>query len=141
MTARAGHSLVELLIVLTLIGILLGIAAPHLSSLPDRSAVRSAAAELEAILAAGREAARLRSSIAAVVLDSARGSATIVVDADTVLARALRTELGVELHATRDTIRYGPSGRGYGASNATIILTRRAAADTIVVSRLGRVRD
>ena len=39
-----------------------------------------------------------------------------------------------------DTVTYGASGRGYGAANSTIVLSRGAAAETVFVARLGRAR-
>ena len=47
---------------------------------------------------------------------------------------------GVTLSATRDSMAYAPNGLGYGASNLSIIVRRGAVTDTVVVSRLGRVR-
>jgi len=35
---------------------------------------------------------------------------------------------------------YAASGLGYGASNLRVIVRRGASADTITVSRLGRVK-
>jgi len=35
---------------------------------------------------------------------------------------------------------YAPNGLGYGASNLTLVLRRGERAETLVVSRLGRVR-
>lgn len=135
-----GHSLPELLIALSVIAILLGIAVPRLSTAGDRAAVRGATVELVAMLASTRRAALLRSTTVALVLDAPRVTATVVAGADTLLSRPLGAELGVRLTSTRDTIRYGPSGRGYGASNATIILSRGSATDTLWVSRLGRAK-
>jgi 23S rRNA (cytidine1920-2'-O)/16S rRNA (cytidine1409-2'-O)-methyltransferase len=59
---------------------------------------------------------------------------------DTLLDLPLGARYGIALSSTRDSIAYGPTGRGYGASNTTITIRRNGAADTIVVSRLGRVR-
>jgi prepilin-type N-terminal cleavage/methylation domain-containing protein len=140
-SSRPGYTLVELLVALTIVGTLLGIAAPRLSTLHDRAVVRSATVELAALLSSTRKAAMLRSSTAALVLDQSRATATVIVGSDTITSRALAEHApGLRLSATRDTIRYGPSGRGYGASNATIALRRGSAADTVWVSRLGRVR-
>ncbi|HEY9514050.1 MAG TPA: hypothetical protein VIQ74_00115 [Gemmatimonadaceae bacterium] len=131
----------ELVVAFTLMAILLGIVMPGLGTLRDRAAVRSAATEVAAMLASTRRAAMLRSTGAALVLDPERASATVVAGPDTLLARGLGTELGVRLAATRDTVRYAPSGRAWGASNTTLIVQRGRAADTLWVSRLGRVRD
>ncbi len=47
---------------------------------------------------------------------------------------------GLTLEATRDSLSYAPSGLGVGAANLRLVLTRSARADTITVSRLGRVQ-
>ena len=137
---RAGHTLIELVVALALMAILLSMAAPRLGALRDRAAVHSAATEMAAILASARRSAMLRSSSAMVVIDEARSSASVIVGADTVFARAIGSELGVRLSATRDTVLYGPTGRGWGASNTSIVVARGRWADTLLVSRLGRVR-
>lgn len=137
---RGGHTLIELAMALAIMAILLGIAAPRLGTLRDRASVRSAATELMAILSSARRAAMLRSTGAMVVIDEGRSTASVIVGADTILAHDAGSELGVTITATRDTVLYGPSGRGWGASNTSIIVARGRWADTIFVSRLGRVR-
>lgn len=137
---RGGHTLIELAMALAIMAILLGIAAPRLGTLRDRASVRSAATELMAILSSARRAAMLRSTGAMVVIDEGRSTASVIVGADTILAHDAGSELGVTFTATRDTVLYGPSGRGWGASNTSIIVARGRWADTIFVSRLGRVR-
>lgn len=82
----------------------------------------------------------LRSTAAMVVIDEGRSTASVIVGADTLLAHDAGSELGVTITATRDTVVYGPSGRGWGASNTSIVVARGRWADTIFVSRLGRVR-
>lgn len=135
-----GHTLMELVVALTLMAILLSMAAPRLGALRDRAAVHSAATELAATLASARRSAMLRSTGASVVIDGEHSVATVIVGVDTIFARSLGDELGVQLSATRDTVLYGPSGRGWGASNTSIIVARGHSVDTIFVSRLGRVR-
>jgi hypothetical protein len=61
------------------------------------------------------------------------------IGADTV-ARADFTDRGVRLHATRDSMAYGANGLGVGAANLRLVLSRGARADTITISRLGRVQ-
>ena len=73
-------------------------------------------------------------------MDSTAGLLRILAGADTLLVRPLRAELGVVFAASRDTVTYGASGRGYGAANSTIVLSRGAAAETVYVARLGRAR-
>jgi type IV fimbrial biogenesis protein FimT len=137
---RMGHTLIELAIALAIMAILLSIAAPRLGTLRDRASVRSAATELAAILSSARRAAMLRSTGAMVVIDEARSTASVIVGSDTVLAHDAGAELGVTITATRDTVLYGPSGRGWGASNTSIVVARGRWSDTLFVSRLGRVR-
>jgi prepilin-type N-terminal cleavage/methylation domain-containing protein len=137
---RGGHTLIEIAIALAIMAILLSMAAPRLGTLRDRASVRSATTEIVAVLSSARRVAMLRSSSTMVVIDEARSVASIIVAADTVLAHDVGSELGVTITATRDTILYGPSGRGWGASNTSIVLARGEWADTVFVSRLGRVR-
>ena len=47
---------------------------------------------------------------------------------------------GVALSTTRDSITFDVRGLGYGAANLTLVARRGRATDTLVVSRLGRVR-
>lgn len=137
---RMGHTLIELAIALAIMAILLSIAAPRLGTLRDRASVRSATTELAAILSSARRAAMLRSTGAMVVIDEARSMASVIVGSDTILAHDTGAELGVTITATRDTVLYGPSGRGWGASNTSIVVARGRWSDTLFVSRLGRVR-
>lgn len=139
-SSRTGHTLIELAIALAIMAILLSIAAPRLGTLRDRASVRSAATEIAAILSSARRAAMLRSTGAMVVIDEARSTASVIVAADTILAHDAGRELGVTITATRDTVLYGPSGRGWGASNTSIVVARGRWSDTLFVSRLGRVR-
>jgi prepilin-type N-terminal cleavage/methylation domain-containing protein len=137
---QAGHTLPELLVVLTIIGTLTAVAAPRVRTARDQAIVRGAASELFAALASARSAAQRRDALAVAAFDTALGVARVIVARDTLLVRSLGAELGVTLRATRDSVVYGPSGRGYGAANTTLIVARGGVADTITVSRLGRVR-
>jgi len=61
--------------------------------------------------------------------------------AGAVLSRAaLGHAHGVSLSANRDSLAYDLRGLGYGAANLTLIARRGRAADSLVVSRLGRLR-
>jgi len=135
-----GHTLAEMLIVLTVVGILTTICLPAFGSLRDSAAVHGAATELMAELAVARHTAILRGIRVAVRIDAPRAAVSVHAENDTILARSLRTDHGVTLRTTRDSIAYAPTGLGYGASNTTVVLHRGRATDTVVVSRLGRAR-
>jgi hypothetical protein len=47
---------------------------------------------------------------------------------------------GVRLVATRDSLVYDAHGVGWGAANLSVIVRKRAVAETVFVSRLGRIR-
>ena len=137
---RRGVTLPETIIVLCLLGILAAVGGLRVADFLDRSSVRAAAAETVATFAAARRWALSRSVRTAVTIDTT--AATLVVRSyrDTVAARRLGASHGVSLTASRDSMAYAPNGLGYGASNLTLVLRRGAAAETVVVSRLGRVR-
>lgn len=137
---RRGYSLLEQLVVLVVMAILLTLAWPRTASTLDRAAVRDARMQLVSALGAARGAALARAERVSVAMDGSAGILRVLSGADTLLVRSLRTELGVALAASRDTVTYGASGRGYGAANSTIVLSRGAAAETVFVARLGRSR-
>lgn len=139
-TLRVGTTLIELVVALAVMSALLLIGIPGAAGLRDRSAVRASTTELVSALALARSAALAESRVVAVAMDTSAGTARVVASADTLLDLPLRARYGVTLSATRDSIAYGPTGRGYGAANVTLTIRSRGAADTIVVSRLGRVR-
>jgi prepilin-type N-terminal cleavage/methylation domain-containing protein len=137
---RTGFTLLEQLVVLVVMAILLTITGAGTLSALDRSAVRNARMQLIATLGAARSSAQSRAERVSVAMDSSTGLVRVLAGADTVLIRSLRAELGVAFTASRDTVTYGASGRGYGATNSTIVLRRGAAAETVFVARLGRAR-
>ena len=76
--------------------------------------------------------------LAAILMVTA--AVTVFAGPDTIERRPLGTVHGVRLTVTRDSIAYAANGMGYGAANTRVILSRGAAAETVTVSRLGRVR-
>jgi prepilin-type N-terminal cleavage/methylation domain-containing protein len=137
---RRAFTLLELVIVLAAIGILAAVAIPRAARFLDGIVVRGAAGEVSMACTLARHLAIQRSARASVGFDSAAATVAVHVGPDTVRVLDLGRVHGVELRATRAAIAYGPTGLGYGASTATVIVARGSAADTIYVSRLGRVR-
>lgn len=136
---RAGLTLIELAIALTIIGMISAIAIPRISAMTGRLALRSGGYDVRTALAIAREQAVRRGEFVAFVGDAARGRIRVVSGTDTLISRDLGGR-GITLTLTRDSITWAPNGAGWGAANTTITLARRGAADTITVSRLGRVR-
>jgi hypothetical protein len=47
---------------------------------------------------------------------------------------------GVTLNVSNPVVEFGPTGMGWGLSNTTIVLRRGSQAETITLSRVGRVK-
>lgn len=139
-TPPTGATLIELLVTLAAISALSLIAIPASVHLRNHASVRSATTELTEALALARSSALAESQVVAVTIDSGAGRALVTAIADTLLDLPLATRYGIALSSTRDSVAYGPTGRGFGAANATITLRRGFAEDTVTISRLGRVR-
>lgn len=137
---RPGTTILECVIVIALIAILTAVAIPPFQQLRDGIAVHGAAAEAHALLATARRAAIHRSATVTVDLDTVGARIIVRTGTDTLRVRELGAVHGVHLATSRATASYGPTGLGYGASNLTLVVTRGSVADTLTVSRLGRVR-
>jgi Tfp pilus assembly protein FimT len=138
-TAVRGTTTVELLVVLVIVSLMLVLGLPRLRGILDRVAVRGAATDAMAAFATARHLAIRRGTRVAVTIDEARATIRVVTRGDTTL-RALGEIHGVRLEATRDSMAYTPVGLGYGGSNLRLVLRRGRAAESVYVSRLGRVR-
>lgn len=139
-SARRGTTLLELLIVLAIVGILAALALPAAWGAADRQAARLAAREVALLLSAARQTAATTLDGAAVHFDTAAAAVRVAAAGSTVRAVDLRARYGVALAVTRDSLAYDARGLGIGAANVTVILRARQAAETLVVSRLGRLR-
>lgn len=135
-----GFTLLELLLVMLITGIVLAIAVPRGRSALDRAVVRSAATDVRATLGLARTLALAGYAEIAVDVDSARGLLIVRRGSDVLLRRAVEQAHGVTMRATRDSVTYDPYGMGRGASNLSVLLGRGAAAETVFVSRMGRIR-
>ena len=137
---QRGTTMVEIGITVTLLGLIAGIAFPRLGGYRDRIAVDGAAASTLALLTTARHAALRRATVTAVSIDTATATITVFSGRDTLERRLLGEIHGVRLTSTRDSIAYGSGGMGFGAANTQLVFRRGIAAETVTVSRLGRVR-
>ena len=137
---RRGLTLLELAVVIAIIALSAAIVTPALLRRLDRSRVRHAVSELTSALALARTMAVARTTHVAVFFDSVRSTVVVAAGPDTLMVRALGAIHGIELRSNRDSTVYGPTGLGYGAANQSIVVRRGSAEDTVVISRLGRVR-
>ena len=137
---RRGATLAELVTVLVLTAILLGVAVPRVRQIVERGAVRGAVADVLATLSAARQLAVSNGGGISVTLDAPAATIRVLRRGDTAMTRPLGDLFGVTLRTNRDSIAFDPRGLGSGAANLTLVVTRGSTADTVVVSRLGRVR-
>lgn len=137
---RRGFNLIEITVVLAVIAVLGGIMLPRAADFVDRIEVRGAVTEIVSLFSTSRHAAIARGAQTTLDIDIGRGALVLHVGADTLQNREIATAHGVEITSNRASITYSPIGVGYGAANFTMTVRRNAVADTIYISRLGRVR-
>jgi prepilin-type N-terminal cleavage/methylation domain-containing protein len=138
---RRGTTIVELLITLAVLGLLSSITVPRAATLVDRISVRGATQDVVLAIAAARAAATRRGAFASFVADPRTGRLRVVSGGETLLERDVLKRRGVRLEASRESVTFAPGGLGWGAANTTVIVSRGTRSDTIVMSRLGRVRS
>lgn len=134
---RHAFTLLEVIVVCAIIGIIASIAAPRITHTLDSMAVEGAAREVVNGFALGRLAA-LRYRGADVRLDTA--SVSVQAGGHVVYERNVVSNHGVRLRSNTALVRYAATGLATGVSNGTVVISKGASADTIVISRLGRVR-
>jgi Tfp pilus assembly protein FimT len=132
--------LVEQLWVLLISGVLLAATVAGGARLFDAMTVRAAARDVADLFAVARDHAVEQGLRTAVRIDARAGRVIVHADGDTLSRLELRRTSAVRVEASRDSMAYSASGLGFGAANMRVIVSRGASADTITVSRLGRVR-
>lgn len=138
--ARPALTLLELVIVLMIIGLLAIIAVREVGHYLDRLATRAAVAEAAEVIQQARDEALARHAVVSVTIDTAGGELALRERGYQLAVHALGHAHRVKLATTRDSLAFDVRGLGYGASNLTLVAKRGRAAETLVVSRLGRVR-
>lgn len=135
-----AFTLLELVLVLCILGVVTAIATPKLLGALDHIAARGAVSDAAAMLSLARQLALTRSVRTTVSIDTATAVITIRAGPLLTHSRDERAAHGVRLSASRASVTYTQLGTALGVSNLTLVATRGAAAETLTVSRLGRVR-
>jgi prepilin-type N-terminal cleavage/methylation domain-containing protein len=137
---RRGMTIVELLVMVAILGVLAAIAVPRAITVMDRLSVRGATQDVVLTLAAARAAASRGDAYVSFVADTRAGRVRAVSGGEVLVERDLARVRGIRLAASRESVTFAPGGLGWGAANTTVIVSRGSRADTVVMSRLGRVR-
>ena len=137
-----GFTQLELIVVLLIVAALLALWLPRAARLQDWLETERAVRDVTTALAVGRHGA---------VMQSTR--ARIEIAADTLRIDRLEPDgwrpwwrlpgpssHGVTLEVSNPIVTFGPTGMGWGASNTKIVLRRGSQAETITLSRVGRVK-
>jgi hypothetical protein len=108
----------------------------------DSAAVGAAAERFAAVHAVARQTAISQGRLARYEVDRSTNALTLSLQSplgawDTLRAVAVGD---VRLTVSQPTVTFSPLGIGFGASNTTVIFSRGAAAETLTVSRTGRLR-
>jgi prepilin-type N-terminal cleavage/methylation domain-containing protein len=135
-----GYTVLELLIVMMLAGIVMAIAVPRAQHQLDRVVVQSARSDVRRILSYARSLALAARARVVVSIDSTTGTVRVRHMGMDAISRGIGHAHGVRLTSSRDSLVYDSHGMGHGAANLSVVVRKRAAAETVFVSRLGRVR-
>lgn len=138
---RRGVTLPELLTVVVIVGLLCAMALPPLAHGLDRIAVDATVDRYTALHETTRQLAIVRSSLAKLEIDTAQRSAALSVEGaaawDTIEIRSLGD---AAVSTSQPAVTFSPMGYGWGLSNTTIVVTRGSVAETLTVSRTGRLK-
>lgn len=137
---RRATTLVELLVIVALVALITGLVLPPFKRSFDRLKTRAAAHDAMAALFIARADAIALGQRTTVVFDEGKGRVLVVAGRDTVLMRGVGAGHGVGMSASRESMAFFPDGLGLGGANLSIVFTRGAASDTVLVSREGRVK-
>lgn len=139
-SVRHGLTLVELCLVLTIVGLTTAIALHQISFFLDRAAARAAVAEAASVVARARDEAVAQRTLVTVRFDTVADALELRSRGTALSRSALGHAHGVALASNRDSVTFDVRGLGYGAANMTMVARRGRAAESLVVSRLGRLR-
>ncbi len=140
-----GFTLIEILVVVTMVGALLVVAIPFFRNATSKQSVRSAMSALASMHARAKSVAIQRGRSASLVLDAGAGTAvitstTVAGVTDTVgNVEDMVARFGVSFSTTQSPLTFSPRGIGTNNAGTTIIISKSGFSDTIAVSAAGRL--
>jgi prepilin-type N-terminal cleavage/methylation domain-containing protein len=137
---RDGYTLLELMLVLLLVGLTTLAVMRGLHAMVDRAEARNAVRASGALMNRARNEAMAQQTLVSVQIDTISGVLALVARGGSITTLPVGAMHGVALSTTRDSVTYDVRGLGFGTANLTLVARRGVAAETLVVSRLGRVR-
>jgi len=137
-----GFTVLELVVVMCIAGLLVSLWVPRAARLTDWLATQRALRDMTTALAVARHGAVLHATRARLTIsaDSLRIDRLETTGWEPWWRRAGPASEGVLLQVSNPQVVFGPNGMGWGASNTRIVVSRGSQAETITVSRLGRVK-
>lgn len=133
-------TMLELLVVLAVTAVTLAVALPRTWAIAQRASARHAADQVRTVLALARHRAVVLARPVTIYVDSLGTALSIGDEQGLMSTHAVGAPFGVRLSASRDSVAFSPLGLGWGASNVSIIVSRGSVAETVTVSRAGRIR-
>jgi prepilin-type N-terminal cleavage/methylation domain-containing protein len=138
---RDGYTLLEIVVALTIVGVLAMLVTPRFAAVRDWLVVDRVAQEVASFYYQARQAATLQMMRVRIEFGADSLVATYEGRADsTFLVRRGPASRGVQLTASRSVIRIYANGIGFGAANTKIVLRRGTVTATLTTSRRGRLK-
>jgi prepilin-type N-terminal cleavage/methylation domain-containing protein len=142
MREHRGFTLIEILVVLTIVGVLLGVVVPRYGSVAAAMRVHSAKQVMSTLLSQGRATAIQTDRTVQIIRSSNAISLVSVNGASrtTISQQDLGAQFGVTLSATKDTVGY--DSRGLVAGNSVtlkFVVTDGVTRDSVCLMALGTI--
>ena len=137
---RHAFTLIELTVTLCILSILSAIVVPQAGRVLDGIHVRGAVIEIESLFSTARHIAIARGAQTTVEIDTVAQAIYVSAGGGKLRDAKIGAEHDVRLSTTRSGMSYSVTGMGYGAANLSVVVRRNSVADTVFVSRLGRLR-
>jgi prepilin-type N-terminal cleavage/methylation domain-containing protein len=139
-SSRTAYTLIELVLVLTILSLVSLAGLSRLHRWLDQVATHDAVRAMASTISRARDDAIALHTLVTVRVDTVAVTLKVRANGAQTALVPIGFTHGVSISTTRDSLVFDARGLGYGAANLTIVARRGSSVDTLVVSRLGRVR-